>query len=101
MAGIVWRNSDDAGAIIENVYKLCMEEKKSRMKLSLNRVWDRTAAVTDVSRSAAQKIVEEKKAQDEQQQQKQPPSSTSKESLDDFDQGVVRRAIASMYSANT
>ena len=101
MAGLVWRNSDDAGVIIENVYKFCMEEKKSRMKLSLNRVWDRTAAVTDVNRSAAQKIVEEKKAQDEQQQPKQPPSSTSKESLDDFDQGVVRRAIASMYSANT
>ena len=71
MAGLVWRNSDDAGAIIENVYKFCMEEKKSGMKLSLNRVWDRTEAVTDVSRSAAQKIVEEKKkAQDEQQQPK-------------------------------
>ena len=102
IAGLVWRYSDDAGAIIENVYKFCIEEKKSGMKLSLNRVWDKTAAVTDVSRSSAQKIVEEKKkAQDEQQQPKQPPSSTSKESLDDFDQGVVRRAIASMYSANT
>ena len=72
------------------------------MKLSLNRLWDRTAAVTDFSRSTAQKILEEKKkAQDEQQQAKQPPSSTSKESLHDFDQDVVRRAIASMYSANT
>ena len=68
------------------------------MKLSLNRVWDRTAAVTGVSRSTAQKFVEEKKAQDKQQQPKQPPSSTSKVSLDDFDQGVVGRAIASMYS---
>ena len=69
------------------------------MQLSLNHVWDRTAALTDVSRSTAQKIVEEKKkAQDEQQQPKQPPSSTSKESLDDFDQGVVRRTIANMYS---
>ena len=29
----VWRYSDDAGAIIENVYKFCMEEKKSGMKL--------------------------------------------------------------------
>ena len=38
-----------------------MEEKKSRMKLSLNRVWDRTAALTGVSRSTAQNIVEEKK----------------------------------------
>ena len=98
MARLVWRYSDDAEAIIENVYKFCMEEKKSGMKLSLNHVWDRTAAVTDVSRSTAQKIVEE---QDEQQQPKQPPSSKSKQSLDDFDQGVVRRALASMYSANT
>ena len=48
-----------------------------------------------------QKIVEEKKkkkAQEEQQQPKQPLSSASKVSLDDFDQGVVRRTIASMYS---
>ena len=43
-----------------------MEEKKSGMKLSLNRVWDRTEALTGVSRSTAQKIVKEKKkAQDE------------------------------------
>ena len=69
MARLVWRYSDDAGAIIENVYKFCMEEKKSGMKLSLNRVWDRTA-----------------------------PSSASKVSLDDFDQGDVRRPIVSMYS---
>ena len=99
MARLVWRYSDDAGAIIENVYKLCMEEKKSGMKLSPNRIWDRTVALTSVSRSNAQKIVEEKKkAHDEQQQPKQPPSSTSKVSLDDFDQGVVRWTIASMYS---
>ena len=100
MARLVWRFSDDAGAIIENVYKFCMEEKKSGMKLSLNRVWDRTAALTGVCRSTAQKIVEEKKkAQDEQQRPKQPPSSTSKVSLDDFDNRVVRRTIASsMYS---
>ena len=101
MAKLVWRYSDDAGAIIENVNKFCMEEKKSVMKLSLNRAWDRTAALTGVSRSSAQKIVEEKKkAYDEQQQPKQPPSSTSKVSLDDLDQGVVRRTIASMYSLN-
>ena len=55
----------------------------------------------DVSRSATQKIVEEKKkAQDEQQQPKQPSSSTSKVSLNDLDQGVVRTTIASMYSLN-
>ena len=98
MTRLVWRYSDDAGAIIENVYKFCMEEKKSGMKLSLNRKWDRTAGLTGISSSTTQKIVEEKKAHDEQQQPKQPPSSTSKVSLDDFDQGVVRRAIASMHS---
>ena len=74
-----------------------MQEKKSGMKLSLNRVWDRTAALTGVSRSTAQKRVEEK-TQKEQQQPKQPPSSTSKVSLDDFDKGVVQKTIASMYS---
>ena len=62
-------------------------------------MYEWTAALTCVSRSTAQKIVEEKKkAQDEEQQPKQPPSSTSKVSLDDFDKGVVRRTIASMYS---
>ena len=60
MARLVWRYSDDAGAIIENVHKFCMEEKKSELKLSMNRVWDRTAALTGVSRSTARKIVEEK-----------------------------------------
>ena len=89
---LVWRYGNDAGAVIENVYTFCMEEKKSGM----NHVWDRTAALVDVSRTTAQKIVEEKKkAQDEQQQPKQPPSSTSKVSLGD--QGVVRRTIVSMY----
>ena len=58
MAKLVWRYSDDARAIIENVYKFCMGEKKSGRKLSLNRVWDRTAVLTGVSRSTAQKIVE-------------------------------------------
>ena len=92
-------DSDIAGDIIENVYKFCMEEKKFGIKLSPNWAWDMTAALTGVSRSTDQKIVEEKKmTQDEQQQPKQPPSSTTKVSLDDFDQSVVRRTIASMYS---
>ena len=60
IARLVLRYSDDAGAVIENVYKFCMEEKKSGMKLSLNRICDTTAALTGVSRSTAQKIVEEK-----------------------------------------
>ena len=61
--------SDDARAIIENVYKLCMEEKKSGMKLSLNRVCDRTSALTGVSRPTAQRVVEEKKKAHDMQQQ--------------------------------
>ena len=61
MARLALIYSGDARAIVENVYKFCMEEKKSGMKLSLNRVWDRTAAVTGVSRSTSQKIVEKKK----------------------------------------
>ena len=73
---VKWR-SLYGDTIIENVYKFCMEENKSGRKLSLNGVWDRTAALTGVSRSTAQKIMEEKKkAHDEQQQPKQPPSST-------------------------
>ena len=63
---VKWRSLYGDRAIIDNVYKFYMEEKKSGRKLSLNRVWDRTAALTGVSRSSAQKIVEvKKKAQDE------------------------------------
>ena len=98
MAKLVWRYSDDARAIIENVYKFYMEVKKSGRTLSLNFVWDRTAALTGVSRSTAEKIVEEKKtAHDEQQLPKHHRHLPSKVSLADFDQGVVRRAIAKMY----
>ena len=41
--------------------KYVLKKVMSGMKLSLNQVWDRTAALTGVSRSTAQKIVEEKK----------------------------------------
>ena len=61
MAKLVWGYSDDARAIIDNVYKFYMEEKPSGRRLSLNRVRTRTAALTRVSRSTAQKIEEEKK----------------------------------------
>ena len=72
IAKLVWRCSDDAKAIIENTYRFCIWKE-----LSLNRVMDRTTALTGVSRSTAQKLLEEKKkAHDEQQQPKQPPSST-------------------------
>ena len=38
MAKLVWRYSDDAIALIENVKKFCVEEKESGTKLSLDRV---------------------------------------------------------------
>ena len=41
----------------ELLLKTCnMEEKKSGMKMPLNRVWYRTTALTGVSRSTAQKL---------------------------------------------
>ena len=57
MAKLVWRYSDDAQRV-----QVLQGGKKSGRKLSLNRVCDRTAALTGVSRSTAQKIVEEKKS---------------------------------------
>ena len=99
MVMLVLRQATMQELLLKTCTSFCMEEKKSGMKLSLNRIWDMTAALTGVSRSTAQKILEEKKkAHDEQQQPKQPPSYTSKVSMDDFDQGAVRLTIASMYS---
>ena len=54
-----------------------MDNTAAMQELFLNRVWNRTAALTDISRSTTQTIVEEKrKAHDEQQKPKQPSSST-------------------------
>ena len=79
---VKWRGLyGDTATMQELLLKTCKSstvEKKSGRKLSLHRIWDRTAVLTGISRSTALKIVEEKKAQDEQQQPKQPPSSTSK-----------------------
>ena len=76
-----------------------MEEKKSELNLSLNRVWEKTAALTDVSRSTTKKIVERRRRhRTSSNSQKKTPSSTLKVSVNDFDQGVVRRTIASMFS---
>ena len=37
---IEWKYSDDARRIIENVYKVCIEEKQAGPKMSLEGVWD-------------------------------------------------------------
>ena len=91
-----WKYSDDARRIIENVYKFCMEEKQSGLKMSLERVWDQTAALTGVSRATAQRIINKK---DEQPTASIEDAATDRKvTLDDFDQGVARRTIAGMYS---
>ena len=90
MAKLVWRYSDNARATIENVCKFCMEQKK---------VWNETVTESCMGQDCSTHWREQIYClQDEQQQPKQPPSSTSKESLGDFDQGVVRKTIARMYS---
>ena len=66
---VKWRGLyKDTATMQELLLKTCTSsawrKKKSEMKLSLNRIWDGTAALTGVSRSTAQKIVEEKKAHD-------------------------------------
>ena len=76
MVKLVWTMQE---LLLKTCTSSARSKKGSGMKLSMNHVWDRTAALTDVSRSTAQKIMEEKKkTQDEKQQPKQPPSSTSK-----------------------
>ena len=74
MAKLVFRRYSDDNRAIENVLTFCVEENTSGIKLSLDRVWGRTAALAGISRSSAQRIVQEKKnAREKQQQPKQPP----------------------------
>ena len=40
-----------------------MEEKQSGLQMSLERFWDRTAALTGVSRATAQRIINKKDEQ--------------------------------------
>ena len=49
MTKLVWRYSDNARAIIENVYRFCVEEKESGMNFLLDHVCKRTAAFTGIS----------------------------------------------------
>ena len=43
--------------MIGNVHKLCVKEKQSGLKMSLECIWDRPAALTGVSRATAQQIL--------------------------------------------
>ena len=67
-----------------------MEDRQCGLKMSLERVWDRTAALTGMSRATAQRIINKKDEQD--------AATDRKVVLDDFDKGVARRTIAGMYS---
>ena len=57
---VIWKYSEDARKIVENVYKLCVQVKQSGLKMSLERAWDRTAALTGESRATAQRILSKK-----------------------------------------
>ena len=46
--------------LLKNVYKLYVDEKQSGLKMSPERAWDRTAALTGVSRATAQRILSKK-----------------------------------------
>ena len=46
--------------IIDIIQKFCMEEKQAGLKISLERVWDRTAFPTGVNRDTAQRILNKK-----------------------------------------
>ena len=78
-------------ASLKSVYTFCVGQKESGIKLVLDCMWERTESLMGISRSSAQRIVQERK---------KAMGTAAKVSLDDFDQGVVQRTIASMYSAN-
>ena len=61
MAKLVWRYSKNERGIIESLYKFCVEQKESGIKLSLECMWERIAVLTGISRSSAHRIVREKK----------------------------------------
>ena len=54
---VMWKFSEDARKIVENVYTYFVEEKHYRLKMPLERAWGRTVALTGVSRATAQIIV--------------------------------------------
>ena len=57
---VLWKYSEDVRKIVENVYKFCVEMKQSGLKMSLERAWDQTSALTGVSRATAQRILSKK-----------------------------------------
>ena len=93
---VIWKYSEDARKSVENVYKFCVEEKQSCLKMSLEHAWDRTAALTGVSRATAQRILS--KTVELPSPSIDQAQTEAKVTLDDFDQGVARRAKAGIYA---
>ena len=62
------------------------------MMLLLDCMWERTLSLTGISRSSTQRIVQERK---NAMGRAATAKAASKVLLNDFDQGVVRRTIAS------
>ena len=57
---VILKYNEDARKIVENVYRFSMKERQSGLRMPLVRAWDRTAALTGVSRVTAQRIVSKK-----------------------------------------
>lgn len=87
----------DAKQILQNVFQFCRKEKQEGLLVPLDRVADRTATMTGVSRATVYRV-------SRQQSETAPTTDTrlqervARVHLDDFDQGVVRRTINNMYS---
>ena len=56
---VIWKLSEAARKIVENVNKFFVEEKQFGLKM-LEGAWDRAAALTGVSRATAQRIITKK-----------------------------------------
>ena len=78
------------------MYRFCIEEKQSGLKMSLECTWDWAAALTRVSRATAQRIISTKVELPSPSIDGAP--TVTKVTLDDFDRGVARRTIAGMYA---
>ena len=98
MAKLVWRYSDDARAIIENVYKYCIEEKSLEGNchcIVYGTELQHSQALADLLLRKLWKRRRRHRTNSNNQSNHRHPSKVS---LGDFDKGVVRRTIDSMYS---
>lgn len=81
---------DDAKEVIRNVLRVCKEEKESgKLTFPLSAALARTAALTGVSTATVSRVARNKPQRKER---------FDKITLDDFDQGVVRRTVSELLT---